>query len=140
MTYDRRMPYAEVRSCADGAGRAQTAADLRGTLGSPSSRSDRRRLLRLRLPSEQPVHLCPAARLCAIRHAELSINVREVELDGLLRHPQHPSELGVCEAVGDQPQRLEFAGCELVELRVGFDRRTSAAGEVPKGELHREEH
>src|SRR3954454_13771156 len=37
---------------------------------------------------DEPVLVCEAGSLGAVRHAELAIDVREVELDRLFRHPQ----------------------------------------------------
>src|SRR6266702_4347072 len=63
---------------------------------------------RLRL-WEQPVKLGPAARFRAVRHVELAVDVREVELHGLLRHPEHPCELCIGMAFGDEPEDFELA-------------------------------
>ena len=50
-----------------------------------------------------------AARLGAVRHAELAIDVREVELHRLLGDPQLLADLRVREALGDVLQDLELA-------------------------------
>ena len=50
---------------------------------------------------QQVMDLRPAARLGSVRDVELAIDVREVELDRLLGHPEHLGELRVRMALGD---------------------------------------
>src|SRR5207248_2935847 len=74
---------------------------------------------------EQAVQLSPAAGLGAIRHVELAIDVREVELHRLLGHPEHAGKLPVRMAFGDELQDLELTLREprLVLRRLLPDRR-----------------
>jgi len=57
----------------------------------------------------------PAGRLCdgfaAGSDAELAQDRGDVMVDGLLGHDEAFSDFGVAEAIGEQCQDLEFAGC-----------------------------
>ena len=67
------------------------------------------RRLRGRTQRQKPVDLGPPARLGPVRHVELAVDVRQVELDRLLGHPEHPRELRVRVALGDELEDLELA-------------------------------
>src|SRR5947207_12433907 len=70
-----------------------------------------RALLCRRLPGDlrqQAVKLRPATRLGPVGDVELAIDVRQVELDGLLRHPEHLRELRVRVALRDEPEDLDL--------------------------------
>ena len=58
---------------------------------------------------QQAVEVSPAARLRAIRNIELPIDVREVELHGLLRDPEHPSDVRVRVPLRHELENLELA-------------------------------
>ena len=66
---------------------------------------------------QESVDLCPAARFRSVRDVELAVDVRQVELDGLLGDPEHARELGVRVALGDQPEDLELPSCQVELLR-----------------------
>src|SRR5215218_11210532 len=58
------------------------------------------------LPADEAVALRPARRLCPVRDVELPVDVRQVELDRLLGHPELPRELRVRPALRDEGQDL----------------------------------
>ena len=58
---------------------------------------------------QESAELRPAARLGAVRHVELAVDVREVELHRLLGHPQPPRHLAVRVALGDELEDLALA-------------------------------
>ena len=58
--------------------------------------------------------MCEAARLGAVRDAELAIDVRQVELDGLLGHPELAPDPSIGHPVGYEAQDLELAPRQLL--------------------------
>src|SRR4051812_49150280 len=66
---------------------------------------------------EEPVDVGVAARLRAVRHAELAVDVREVELDGLLGDAEARGDLAVGPALGDLLQDLVLAPGEAAVRR-----------------------
>src|SRR5262249_37235496 len=70
---------------------------------------------------KRAVQLCPAASLGPVRDVELAIDVRQMELDRLLGHPQHPRQLRVRVTFRDEPQYFELATREL--WRIGNRQR-----------------
>ena len=69
-----------------------------------------------------------AARLGAVRHAELAVDVRQVELHRLLGDPQLAADAGVREAVGHQAEDLALAGGEVV---AGAERQLALGAASP---------
>jgi len=59
-------------------------------------------------PGGEPVTVRPGSRGGAIGHAELSVDVGEVEFDRRLADPEHPGHLGVRAAPGDEAEDLEL--------------------------------
>src|SRR5213079_1596353 len=57
----------------------------------------------------EPVQQRVAARLCAVRDAELAIDLREVELDGLLGQPELTADLRVGAALRYETEDLVLA-------------------------------
>src|SRR5581483_1770883 len=89
-----------------------------------------------RLCRQQAVDLGPAAGFGAVRHSELPVDVREVELHGLLCHPEHPCELRVRHPFRDELEDLDLATRQLrvVDGRLYWDRLRTVdlAGEVDR--------
>ena len=52
----------------------------------------------------RPVHVRVAAGLGSVGHAELAVDVREVELDGLLGDPQLTCDVAVRQPIGHEPE------------------------------------
>ena len=88
--------------------------------------------------SQQAVQLGPACSLRAIRDVELAIDVREVELHRLLRHPEHLGERCVRVPLGDQLEDLPLAPRQVDELGVVRRGRPGGDGRRPgPSEVHR---
>src|SRR5215203_1942091 len=99
-------------------------------------RSGRQLLTRM----DQVVDVGVPAGLGAVRHAELAVGVREVELDGLLGHPELPGDAAVGLALGDQAQDLQLALRERALLLLLGRRRARlvAVHDVALGDLAEE--
>src|SRR3954471_22730678 len=85
---------------------------------------------------EEAAQLRDPACLGPVVHVELAIDVRQVELDRLLGHPQHAGQLGVGVALGDVTQQLELARgqAERVTRRPRSCHRTTVRD---GGQVHR---
>lgn len=85
---------------------------------------------------DEPVLVREAGSLGAVRHAELAIDLREVELDGLLGHPQLLRDRLVREASGQSGEDRRLALCKPRSAR-GAVFRVGQADRAEDGSIDR---